>query len=107
MFSKLLYCSKKYIISCTGLLLLNACTQSRPTGTEKIQLYESKARTFQSLADLQRLSPPFSQGNFAKNYQFHQKGQRTAYLKQARKYQKLALVEKKKLSEKTNAETKK
>ena len=88
----------KFTIICFYLLLHSGCTQSRPTSAEKIKDYESKARTFQTLADLQRLSPPYSTNNFAEYYKYSQTGLRKDYLRKAKKYRKLAMEEKKKTS---------
>jgi len=97
----------KFIIICFCLLLHSGCTQTRPTGAEKIKGYQSKARTFQTLADLQRLSPPYSSNIFAGYYKYPQTGLQEDYLRKAKKYRKLAMEEKKKLSKLSSPEAKK
>ena len=79
-------------LSLVTLSLVAGCSnhQSR-SPQQRIEFYESKARHYQTLSDLQRLSPPYSitthKGIRAQGNQGHL---RMAYLMEARRYQKLA-----------------
>ena len=58
---------------------------------EKAETYEQRAKTSQKLSELQRLSPPYSSsmGNQGR-YSFHSEHMRRAYLREAKRYRKLA-----------------
>ena len=61
------------------------------TPAEKIKFYESRARHYQTLSDLQRLSPPFSSPNHKQfKIRFDHDHLRMAYLNESRRYRKLA-----------------
>ena len=61
------------------------------TPAEKIKFYESRARHYQNLSDLQRLSPPFSSPNHKQfKIRFDHDHLRMAYLNESRRYRKLA-----------------
>ena len=74
------------------LLLLNGCSSHlSPTPAEKIKFYESRARHYQTLSDLQRLSPPYASFNHKQQItRLNNDHLRMVYLNEARRYRKLA-----------------
>ena len=81
----------KLLVFVTCLGLLNSCRQTQKrTLPEKIKFYESRARTFQTLADLQRLTPPYSSHTLATGQRLHHQQLRSIYLNKAKKYRNLA-----------------
>lgn len=58
---------------------------------EKAKIYEQRAKTSQKLSELQRFSPPYfnSMGN-QDWYSLHGEHMRRAYLREAKRYRKLA-----------------
>ena len=79
-------------LSLVSLFLLAGCSNHQcRSPQQRIEFYESKARHYQTLSDLQRLSPPYSittrKGIRAQGNQGHL---RMAYLMEARRYEKLA-----------------
>ena len=95
---------KLVVLSLVSLFLLAGCSnhQSR-SPQQRIEFYESKARHYQALSDLQRLSPPYSimtqKGIRAQGNQGHL---RMAYLMEARRYEKLAKEVKEGLNQDSN-----
>jgi hypothetical protein len=91
-------------LSIVSLFLVAGCSihQSR-SPEQRIEFYESKARHYQTLSDLQRLSPPYPittyKGIRAQGNQGHL---RMAYLMEARRYQKLAKEAKEGLNQHSN-----
>ena len=91
-------------LSLVSLFLITGCSnhQSR-SPQQRIEFYESKARHYQTLSDLQRLSPPYSitthKGIRAPGNQGHL---HMAYLIEARRYNKLAKEAKEELSQDSN-----
>jgi hypothetical protein len=91
-------------LSLVTLSLVAGCSnhQSR-SPQQRIEFYESKARHYQTLSDLQRLSPPYSittpKGIRAQGNEGHL---RMAYLMEARRYQKLAKEAKEELNQDSN-----
>lgn len=78
--------------SAVFIFLITSCSNHQTKSTQqKVEFYESKARHFQKLSDLQRLSPPYfisaNKGNASIRNQNHK---RAAYLRDARRYKKLA-----------------
>jgi hypothetical protein len=91
-------------LSIVSLFLVAGCSNHQSRSPEqRIEFYESKARHYQTLSDLQRLSPPYSittQKGFAPKAI---KGTlRMAYLMEARRYQKLAKEAKEELNQVSN-----
>ena len=91
-------------LSLVTLSLVAGCSnhQSR-SPQQRIEFYESKARHYQTLSDLQRLSPPYSitthNGIRVRGNQGHL---RMAYLMEARRYKKLAKEAKEELNQDSN-----
>jgi len=91
-------------LSIVSLFLVAGCSnhQSR-SPQQRIEFYESKARHYQTLSDLQRLSPPYSitthNGIRVRGNQGHL---RMAYLMEARRYKKLAKEAKEELNQDAN-----
>jgi len=91
-------------LSLVSLFLITGCSnhQSR-SPQQRIEFYESKARHYQTLSDLQRLSPPYSitthNGIRVRGNQGHL---RMAYLMEARRYKKLAKEAKEELNQDSN-----
>jgi len=92
--------------SCISLILISliSCKSSQiRSPQQRIEFYESKARHYQTLSDLQRLSPPYSittpKGIRAQGNEEHL---RMAYLMEARRYQKLAKEAKEELNQDSN-----
>jgi len=91
-------------LSLVSLFLITGCSnhQSR-SPQQRIEFYESKARHYQTLSDLQRLSPPYSitthKGIRAPGNQGHL---HMAYLIEARRYNKLAKEAKEELNQDSN-----
>lgn len=68
-----------------------SCSSNLPkTKEQKVQFYESKARTYQALADSQRLSSPYNSPSLQNRGGLHDPSMRMAYLSEAKKYRKLA-----------------
>jgi hypothetical protein len=91
-------------LSIVSLFLVAGCSNHQSRSPEqRIEFYESKARHYQTLSDLQRLSPPYSittyKGIRAQGNQGHL---RMAYLMEARRYQKLAKEAKEELNQDSN-----
>lgn len=91
-------------LSIVSLFLVAGCSNHQSRSPEqRIEFYESKARHYQTLSDLQRLSPPYSitthKGIRAQGNQGHL---RMAYLMEARRYQKLAKEAKEGLNQDSN-----
>ena len=74
------------------LLLLISCTAKKKfdSPAEKVKAYESRARTYQALADAQRLSPPYSATRLRGNLGIHNPSMRMTYLNEAKRYRALA-----------------
>ena len=70
---------------------------------DKIIEYEKKARTFQSLHEIQRLSPPYTNfnNNNIRNH-MHNEHLRMSYLQEARRYRNMAKEIRQKLSPDAN-----
>ena len=88
-------------LSLVSLFLIAGCSNHQNRSPQqRIEFYESKARHYQTLSDLQRLSPPYSitthNGFRARGNQEHL---RMAYLMEARRYQKLAKEAKEELNQ--------
>lgn len=86
------------------LFFLTGCSSKMPKSAEqKIKNYESRARTYQTLSDMQRLSPPYSTFSH-KGIRSHLQNEhlRVAYLKEARRYRQLANQERKQLVSDSN-----
>lgn len=83
------------------LLLLISCTAQKKfdSPAAKVEAYESRARTYQALADAQRLSPPYSTSRLRGATGIHNPGMRMAYLSEAKRYQALAAQAKKEMIE--------
>lgn len=83
-------CIFKFIFF-TSSILVSSCTKKYPKTTEqKISFYESQARTYQALADAQRLSPPYNSSTFRNRGGLYDPSMRMVYLSEAKKYKKLA-----------------
>ena len=68
-----------------------SCSSNFPQTTEqKISYYESRARTYQALADAQRLSPPYNSPTLRNRGGLHEPSMRMVYLSEAKKYKRLA-----------------
>ena len=82
----------KFIIFSASLIKLVSCSShSSKAPAEKIKYYESRARHYQTLSDLQRLSPPYSSFNHKEQIiRLNNDHMRMAYLNEARRYRKLA-----------------
>ena len=74
------------------LLLLISCTAKKKfdSPADKVKAYESRARTYQALADAQRLSPPYSATRLRGNLGIHNPSMRMTYLNEAKRYRALA-----------------
>ena len=58
---------------------------------EKAKIYEQRAKTFQTLSDLQRLSSPYSISNGRNRHSsLHNENLRMAYHREAKRYRKMA-----------------
>ena len=79
------------------LLLLISCTAQKKfdSPVEKVKAYESRARTYQALADAQRLSPPYSTSRLRGATGIHNPSMRMTYLSEAKRYRALAAQAKK------------
>ena len=86
------------------LLLLISCTAQKKfdSPAAKVEAYESRARTYQALADTQRLSPPYSASRLRGATGIHNPGMRMAYLSEAKRYRALAAQAKKETIEGKN-----
>ena len=86
------------------LLLLFSCTAQKKfnSHTEKVKAYESRARTYQALADAQRLSPPHSTSRLRGAMGIHNPSMRMIYLSEAKRYRALAAQAKKEMIEGKN-----
>ncbi|MEC8014007.1 MAG: hypothetical protein VX153_07255 [Verrucomicrobiota bacterium] len=75
-------------------LLLAGCQSSNlqsKSPLEKAKIYEQRAKTFQTLSDLQRLSSPYSISNGRNRHgSLHNENLRMAYHREAKRYRKLA-----------------
>ena len=79
------------IISASFFIFLSCSNHSSKSPPEKIKYYESRARHYQTLSDLQRLSPPYSSFNHKQQItRLNNDHMRMAYLNEARRYRKLA-----------------
>lgn len=87
------------VILCIGLFFLhNGCTssinQSPKTSNEsaeiRIKRYETRARTYQALADAQNLSPAYSNPGFRNYSKLGGHNLRMVYLQEVIRYRKLA-----------------
>ena len=82
---------KVLLISVSFFILANCSNHSPKTRTEKIKYYESRARHYQTLSDLQRLSHPYTSFNSKQmNVRLNNDHMRMAYMNEARRYRKLA-----------------
>ena len=91
-------------ISIVSLFLVAGCSnhQSR-SPQQQLEFYESKARHYQTLSDLQRLSPPYSITTHKVILSQGNNGHlRMAYLMEARRYKKLAKEAKEELNQDSN-----
>lgn len=72
--------------------LQGSCIPSQnKTPAEKIKFYEARAKQYQSLSDLQRLTPPYnSLKNKHLNTKLNNKYMRTKYSSEALRFRKLA-----------------
>lgn len=97
-------CIKKEIAWGLGLFFLAGCSSKLPKSPEqKIENYESRAHTYQTLSDMQRLSPPYSTfSNKGIRNHFHNEHLRNAYLQEARRLRQLADQERKNLVSDSN-----
>ena len=75
-----------------AFFITTSCSSNLPkTKEQKVQLYESKARTYQALAWSQRLSSPYSSPIHLQNRGgLYDPSMRMVYLSEAKKYRKLA-----------------
>ena len=82
----------RFILISLSCLTQGSCTSySENSPAEKIKYYESRARHYQTLSDLQRLSPPYSSFNHKEQViRLNNDHMRMAYLNEARRYRKLA-----------------
>ena len=73
------------------LILFYSCATKTTfnSTSEKIKSFEKRARTYQALADAQRLSSPYNDRYF-RNQGINNPAMRIAYLKEAERYRKLA-----------------
>lgn len=87
------------VILCIGLFFLhNGCTssinQSPKTSNEsaeiRVKRYETRARTYQALADAQNLSPAYSNPGFRNYSKLGGHNLRMVYLQEVIRYRKLA-----------------
>lgn len=87
------------VILCIGLFFLhNGCTssinQSTKTSNEsaeiRVKRYETRARTYQALADAQNLSPAYSNPGFRNYSKLGGHNLRMVYLQEVIRYRKLA-----------------
>ena len=82
---------KLFLFSVSFFILANCSNHSSKTRAEKIKYYESRARHYQTLSDLQRLSPPYTSFNSKQmNARLNNDHMRMAYMNEARRYRKLA-----------------
>ena len=79
------------------LFLLISCTAQKNFDSpfEKVKEYESRARTYQALADAQRLSPPYSTSRLRGATGIHNPSMRMTYLSEAKRFRALAAQAKK------------
>ena len=78
------------------LLLISCSAQKKFTSpAEKAKAYESRARTYQVLADAQRLSPPYSTSRLRGVTGIHNPSMRMTYIREAKRYRALAAQAKK------------
>jgi hypothetical protein len=61
---------------------------------QKIEFYQSRAKTYRALANAQRLSPPYSDNKLSIKSKLTNQPMRMIYLKEAKKYQELAEIAK-------------
>ena len=74
-----------------AFFVTTSCSSNLPkTKEQKVQFYESKARTYQALADSQRLSSPYSSPSLQNRGGLYDPSMRMVYLSEAKKYRKLA-----------------
>ena len=95
----------KKILLILILFLFASCQQSRlRTAEERIKFYENRARHYQTLSDIQRLSPPHKVfGKRVARNNLHNPNLRMVYLQEARRYRKLAEEEKAQLESRTDS----
>ena len=75
----------------TSFIFLACAPHPSPTPEQKLQHYQSKARTYKALSDLQRLSPPYAfPTNGRAGLGLDDEGRRMIYLNQARRYDQMA-----------------
>ena len=91
-------------LSLLSLFLILGCSNHQNRSLQqRIEIYQSKARHYQTLSDLQRLSPPYSitpqKGIRAQGNHRHL---RMGYLMEARRYEKLAKEAKEQLNQDSN-----
>ena len=87
----ILVCIGFGIISISFFILANCSNHSPKTRAEKIKYYESRARHYQTLSDLQRLSPPYTSFNSKQmNARLNNDHMCMAYMNEALRYRKLA-----------------
>ena len=84
--------------------LITSCSSHQTKSTQqKIEFYESKARHYQQLSDLQRLSPPFCSSTHKGIPSLRNQGHmRTIYQREARRYEKLADKTREELNQDSN-----
>ena len=86
-----------FIIFITCLAVPSSCRQKQKrTFSERIKNYESRAKTFQTLADLQSLSPPYPSHALLNGQRPHHQKLKSTYFQKAKKYRTLADNAKKK-----------
>ena len=85
--------TKKIVLNFTSLFIVvslslpSSCYHKKTkTSQQKIESFESKARTYKKLSDLQRLSSPYP----ITRRSFYRGNLRSTYLRESKRYQKLA-----------------
>ena len=87
-------CSIAFLYSLTIFFSFSCGKKEFRTIEQKIDFYQSRAKTYQALADAQRLSPPYSSKKSSIKSEFYNQSMRMTYLKEAKKYQELAEIAK-------------
>ncbi|HAD22364.1 MAG: hypothetical protein CMI28_03215 [Opitutae bacterium] len=83
---------------------LTGCSNHQTKSTQqKVEFYESKARHYQKLSDLQRLSPPFTSSTHKGIPSLRNQGHMlTIYQREAKRYEKLADKTREELNQDSN-----
>lgn len=95
----------KKILSILIVFQFASCQQARfRTAEERIKSYENRARHYQTLSDIQRLSPPYQVfGKRVTRNSLYNPNLRMVYLQEARRYRKLAEEEKAQLESRADS----